>query len=160
MKDSDATTRKAATDVLIALLNSKDEAIVSTADKVTSSLQTSNPRAYKTLQLATKSGKPGASSNGVSRPGTAPFKPTTSSKPNTLGVTKVRPTTAPKTKTSTVPSVPAKSVSTSGTADENSDESVLPSLDESIESLSGLGIPQWGDDADNGGVLAGIQCKI
>jgi hypothetical protein len=160
LKDSDSSTRKAATDVLIALLNSKDEAIIPTVDKVTLSLQVSNPRAFKALHLATKSGKPDASSNGASRPGTAPFKPTTSSKADTLSVTKGRPTTAPKSKTSSVPSVSAKSVSTSGAADEKSDESALPSLDESIESLSALGIPKWGDDADNGGVLAGIQCKI
>ena len=157
LKDSDATTRKAATDVLIALLNNKDKAIVSTVDKVASSLQSSNPRAYKTLQLATKSGKPDASSNGASRPGTAPLKPT-SAQPNKPGVTMTRPTTAPKSKIANVPSAPAKSVSTSGTADENT--FALPSLDESIDSISGLGISQWGDDADNGGVLAGIQCKI
>eukprot|EP00985_Skeletonema_marinoi_P009450 scaffold4392_cov138-Skeletonema_marinoi.AAC.34 len=159
LKDSDATTRKAATDVLITLLNSKDKAIVSTAEKVTSSLQSSNPRAFKTLALATKSGKPDASRNGASRPGTAPLK-ATSSQPNKPGATKVRPTTAPKSKTANVPSVSAKNAPSSGTADEKFDESALPSLDESIDCLSGLGIPQWGDDADDGGVLAGIQCKI
>ena len=159
LKDSYATTRNAATDVLITLLNSKDKAIVSTAEKVTSSLQSSNPRAFKTLALATKSGKPDASRNGASRPGTAPLK-ATSSQPNKPGATKVRPTTAPKSKTANVPSVPAKNAPSSGTADEKFDESSLPSLDESIDCLSGLGIPQWGDDADDGGVLAGIQCKI
>eukprot|EP00986_Skeletonema_menzelii_P017865 scaffold22492_cov138-Skeletonema_menzelii.AAC.26 len=159
LKDSDASTRQAATDVLILLLNSKDKVIVSTAEKITSSLQSSNPRAFKTLVLATKRGKPDASENRVSRPRTAPLK-ATPSQSNKLGVANARPTTAPKSKTANVPSVPAKSAPSSGAADEKFDESALPSLDESVDGLSGLGIPQWGDDADNGGVLAGIKCKI
>ncbi len=160
LKDSDASTRKAATDVVISLLSSKDEVIVSTAEKVTSSLQSSNPRAFKTLALATKRGKPDdTTKKGVSRPGTAPLK-ATSSQSKKPGVANVRPTTAPKSKPTNASSAPAKNAPSSGPADKKFDDTSLPSLDESIDGLSGLGIPRWSDDADNGGVLAGIQCKI
>ena len=151
LKDSDAATRKAATAVVIAILTNKDEAIVSTAERVTSSLQSSNPRAYKTLTLAMKSGKADASNNRSARPVTAPLK----SKSNKDYATKKRPTSAPKSKTA--PTSHAKKIST--TADEITEESNLPSLEESIDRISELGIPHWDDDAENGGVLAGIQCK-
>jgi cytoskeleton-associated protein 5 len=159
LKDSDATTRKAATDVLVALLSSTDDAVVSAANEITSSLQSTNPRAYKTLHLATKSGQPSDSKRGASRPGTAPLK-STSQQSSNPGVGKARPTSAPKSdRAANVKSDPVK-VSATGTVDEKSDESLLPSLEESIAHLSQIGIPQWGDDADNGGVLAGIQCKF
>ena len=35
----------------------------------------------------------------------------------------------------------------------------LPSAEEAIASLAGFGVPNWGADEDDGGVLAGLKCK-
>lgn len=150
LKDSDGATRKAATAVVIELLTSGDEAIASSAERITSSLQTSNPRAYKTLTLATKNGKADASNNGSARPDTAPLK----AKPKNDDSTKRRPTSAPKSK-----SVTTSRANKISTTDETTEESDLLSFEESTGKLCELGIPHWDDDAENGGVLAGIQCK-
>ena len=40
---------------------------------------------------------------------------------------------------------------------ENADENLLPSFDDSVENVSPLDIPKWGEDIDNEGILAGLQ---
>jgi hypothetical protein len=124
LTDSDAATRKAGADVLLALLNSKDEIIVSATKNITSSLQTTNPRALKSLMLATNLGD-------------APSRPRSAA--NNIG--------------------PPRPLSGPCVSAENADENLLPSLEDSVENLSALDIPKWGDDIDNEGILAGIQCE-
>ena len=40
---------------------------------------------------------------------------------------------------------------------ENADKNLLPSFDDSVENVSALDIPKWGDNIDNEGTLAGLQ---
>ena len=43
--------------------------------------------------------------------------------------------------------------------DVNVDDGNLPSAEEAIASLAEFGVPNWGADEDDGGVLAGLKCK-
>ena len=43
--------------------------------------------------------------------------------------------------------------------DVNADDGNLPSVEEAIASLAEFGVPNWGADEDDGGVLAGLKCK-
>jgi hypothetical protein len=149
LTDSDAATRKAGTDVLLALLNSKDEIIVSATKNITSSLQTTNPRALKSLMLATNLG------DAPSRPRSAPNELSTkaaSQKNSSERTNKV-------TKSAANNIGPPRPLSGPCVSAENADENLLPSLEDSVENLSALDIPKWGDDIDNEGILVGIQCE-
>ena len=145
LKDSDASVRKAATEVLLALLSSKDESVVSSTEKITASLETTNPRAYKSLKVA-------------SRPHTAPANTSSTS------TSKQEPTnnaTKPCTKIVGRQSKPQLQSGPGAVSEESEvDDKALPSFEESIEKLSTLSIAKWGDSADNEGILAGIQCEL
>ncbi|KAL3774149.1 hypothetical protein ACHAW5_010603 [Stephanodiscus triporus] len=147
LTDSDADTRKAGADVLLALLNSKDEIIVSATKNITSSLQTTNPRALKSLMLATNLG------DAPSRPRSAPNELSTkaaSQKNSSERSNKV-------TKSADNNIGPPRPISGPCVSADNADENLLPSFEDSVENLSALDIPKWGDDIDNEGILAGIQ---
>ena len=36
----------------------------------------------------------------------------------------------------------------------------MPSFEDSVENLVSLAIPKWGNDIDDEGILAGIQCEL
>jgi len=150
LKDSDATTRKAATDVLLALLSCKDASVVSATEKYTSKLETTNPRAFKSLKLASNGGK----SKTTARPQTAPAstKATSKSELSSKGNVSKRPT---KTAIRASP----KPHPSQGSDDIGGDDKTLPSFEESVEKLSSLSIAKWGDSIDDEGVLAG-KCKL
>ena len=153
LTDSDAATRKAGSDLLLALLNGKDEMIVSATKNITSSLQTTNPRALKSLMLATN-GCDEAPSRPQSAPGKSSSKVASQEKSSerTNKVTTTKSTAdiiGPPRTISSCPGVPA----------ENADEKQLPSYEDSVENLSVLNIPKWGEDLENGGILVGIQCE-
>jgi len=150
LKDSDATTRKAATDALLALLGCKDASVVSATEKYTSKLESTNPRAFKSLKLASNGGK----SKTTARPQTAPASTKASSKSelSSKGNVSKRPT-------KTAIRAPPKPHSGQGSDESGGDDKTLPSFEESVEKLSSLSIAKWGDSIDDEGVLAGIQCK-
>jgi hypothetical protein len=145
LQDSESSTRKAATDLLLHLLKSSDDEIVSVAKESTASLQTSNPRVFKSLQQAINGAPQPTTSKTTSRPTTAPSKAplgkSESSRPKTAGAANIKKTTAQIS------------------SDNVDDSAKLISMEEAIEKLSTLGIPQWSNDIDDDGVLAGIQCK-
>ena len=144
LKDSDASVRKGATDVLLALLLSSKEDIVSVTESVTSSLQKSNPRAYKSLKQATfKGGETGEAKSSAK---------TSTEKGNRVAKQTTTKTTGP-------PKSRPGSVSSSA-SDECGGDDKLPSFEESIERLSSLSIAKWGDSIDDEGILAGIQCEL
>jgi cytoskeleton-associated protein 5 len=153
LNDSDASARKGANDVLVALLTFKDESIVKFSEETTSTLQTTNPRAFKSLQQVMKGPSSSSIANAGPRPATAPNRPPL----RKVESNSSRPATAVAKKSSSAKqqsdSVSSKSASV------EVDDAALPSYDEAVEQLSALGIPQWGDSEDNGGVLACIQCK-
>ena len=150
LADSDAATRKSATDVVLALMKCKDDKIVSATTNMISSLQATNPRAYKTLKIASDGGDKAST-----RPRSAPEM--TSVKASTSQVTErkiksVNP--ADKTVGSSTP------ISSPGGSEDDAGEKSLPSFDDAVQLLSALNIAKWEDDIDNGGVLAGIRCKF
>lgn len=150
LNDPDAATRKAANAVLLTLLGRKEESITKVVTNVTSSLQTTNPRAYKSLKLASTEG-----TSAASRPRTAPAS--TSTKANTKPSSSKTKANKPSTKMDaglSKPSFAPRSV------EESFDEKSLPSLEDAIETLSGLAISKWGDDIEDAGVLAGLQCEF
>lgn len=149
LADSDAATRKAATDVVFALLNCKDDKIVSATTNTISSLQATNPRAYKTLKLASD-----GSNHAPTRPRSAPDMP--SVKPSAQEssehtIESVKP--AGKNAGSLTP------MAGPGISEHDAGENSLPSYDDSVQNLSACNIAKWGDDIDNGGILAGLRCK-
>lgn len=151
LNDSDATTRKAATDVLLALLHREEGPIVKATEEVASSLQTSNPRAYKSLKLASSGGT-------VARPQSAPVRASDKAgESKSIISSKSRPKNANKGAVASAKS--ARPPSAPSTSDESSDEKSLPSFEDAVECLSALTIPKWNEDIDDGGILPGIQCK-
>jgi len=153
LTDSDAATRKAGSDLLLALFNSKDEMIVSATKNITSLLQTTNPRALKSLMLATN-----GCDEAPSRPQSAPGK--SSSKVASQEKTSERTNKVTTTKsTADIIGLPRTISSCPGVPAENADEKQLPSFEDSVENLSVLNIPKWGEDLENGGILVGIQCE-
>ena len=155
LKDSDASVRKAATEVLLALLSSKGESGVSSTEKITASLETTNPRAYKSLKVASTGP---VMKKVASRPHTAPANTSSTS------TSKQEPTnnaTKPCTKIVGRQSKPQLQSGPGAVSEESEvDDKALPSFEESIEKLSTLSIAKWGDSADNEGILAGIQCEL
>lgn len=150
LADSDAATRKAGTDVLLALLNNKEEAIATAAKKaVTSLLQTTNPRALKSLMSSSN-----VSDEAPARPRTAPNS--SSAKSASKGGSS-EPTKQIVTKDS-IKELHRASGHNISTA--IADEGPLPTFDDSVDCLFALGIPKWSDDVDNEGVFAGIQCEF
>ena len=146
LADSDAATRKAGTDVLLALLNNKEEAIATAAKKaVTSQLQTTNSRALKSLMSSSN-----VSDEAPARPRTAPNS--SSAKSASKGGS-----SEPTKQVVTKEKIKDPSQATSGHG--SADVGPLPTFDDSVDHLSALGIPKWDDDVDNEGVLAGIQCE-
>ena len=150
LADSDAATRKAGTDVLLALLNNKEEAIATAAKKaVTSQLQTTNPRALKSLMSSSN-----VSDEAPERPRTAPNS--SSAKSASKGGSS-EPTKQEVTKENI--KVPSRATSGHSISTGSADEGPLPTFDDSVDHLSALGIPKWDDDVDNEGVLAGVLCE-
>ncbi|KAL7540754.1 hypothetical protein ACHAXR_010359, partial [Thalassiosira sp. AJA248-18] len=147
LKDSDASTRKAATDVLLTLLNCEEESVVLATKNVTSALQSTNPRAYKSLQLASNGDK-----KTVIRPQSAPAKaPSKASKREPSSSNRTTKEANRTVKSAGAPKLP------SAPNQESSNETLLPSFEDAVENLSALTIAKWGHDIDDGGILAGIQ---
>jgi hypothetical protein len=153
LADSDAACRKAGADVLLALLNSKDEMIVSATKNITSSLQTTNPRALKSLMLATN-----GDDEAPSRPHSAPDKSSAISASQENSSERTNKVTTTKS-TANIVGPPQNLFSGPGVPAENANEKLLPSFEDSVDDLSALNIPKWGEDLDNGGILVGIQCE-
>ena len=149
LTDSDAATRKAGADVLRTLLNSKDDFIVSVAKKITSSLQATNPRALKSLVFPTNNGIDQAQS----RPRSAPDKSFTRATGQEKSSERSNKVTKP------AGNMPRPFPSGPGVPAEIADDMILPSFEDSVGNINALNIPKWGDDIDNGGILAGIQCE-
>jgi cytoskeleton-associated protein 5 len=150
LADSDVATRKASTDVLLALVNNNDEAIATAAKKTVSSLlQTTNPRALKSLMSSSN-----ISEETTARPRNAPNSLSTklASKEGTSEPSK-QVVAKEKIKD------PSRATSGHSISTASADEGPLPTFDDSVDYLSALCIPKWDDDVDNEGVLAGIQCE-
>jgi len=155
LEDSDAGVRKAAMGVLQNLQGIEDEELSHTISDIIDGLRKTNPRAHKTLSRTLKS----PATSGVSKP--TPSK----AAPPPKNPAKQQPdssvTQTPQLRTTAQSHAEAKKESTTRMApavanEDNSDE---PTLDDSIEYLSRLDIPKFGEDVDNDGVLAGLKCK-
>jgi hypothetical protein len=150
LADSDAATRKAATDVVLALLKCEDGKIVSATTNMIASLQATNPRAYKLLKVAIEGGD-----KAPTRPRSAPE------------MTSVHASTQVNSSERKINSVDqagktvglSTPISGPEVSEDDASEKSLPSFDDSVQILSALNIAKWGDNIDNGGVLAGIRCK-
>ena len=161
LNDSDASTRKAANGVLVALLSSEDSQVVDATKGVTeSSLKTSNPRAYKSLQFASGSTNGGMSSNpsSRSRSGARPeTAPAATSKAANSASHRAKPTTVSNRQRS----VAKNKTENSPDRSDDSDESALPAFVDAVACLSALSMPHWDDEADEDGntelgILRGI----
>jgi len=147
LSDSDASVRKAAMDVFYCLQQLSDENIVDVVRKEIDSLETSNPRAYKTLA---KSGGPKAAATT-----NAPLKSRTPSR--SRAAAPVKKTTAaatvdPSTKTSMTNAVAVKKSPAS-------DDVSIPHLEEALVHVSSLRIPQWDAPDEEGGIFEGLKCR-
>jgi len=159
LNDSDASTRKAANGVLVALLSSNDSQVVEATKGVTeSSLKTSNPRAYKSLQLASGSANGISSPSSRSRPGARPkTAPAPTSKPDNSASHRAKPIAVSNRQRS----VTKNKTENSSDLSDDSNESTLPAFDDAVSCLSALRMPNWDDEADedgntNLGILRGI----
>ena len=153
LDDSDANVRKAALNVLKIFQEVDDPTIGHAVEQIIEGIQSSNPRAYKAL------------SGGAKKP--APASPTKSA-PTSVNNQKSRgvPASQPK-KASTPPNkAPRKEVATNrsvstgttvGAASRAADEA--PQIDEAVAWCASLSIPKWCDSDEDGGILAGVECK-
>lgn len=160
-KDSDATVRKEATDILKVLIRHDDSTISSSALRLTKELESSNPRLYKTLQSNTGGDYPDSnkkdngtvvkakrsSSQGRRRPSNLPKGPKKS-------VIKVR---SASVKRASGPKASKQQQSNKATdfvipADEDTID-----LEEASAYLSTLNIPKWSDEEDEGGIVLGLK---
>jgi cytoskeleton-associated protein 5 len=163
LDDSDAKVRKAALDVLKSLQAIDDPELAGAVGPIIEGLQSSNPRAYKSLSTgakkpaaASKAGRPpaaakagpGKSSAGPPEPKKEPSRiaaAATSRPARPAAATPMRSAATPLSKAAAVPS---QSDSGSG---------VAPSLDEAVARCESLDIPQWRATDEDGGILAGLE---
>jgi hypothetical protein len=160
LDDSDAKVRKAALDVLKSLQAIVDPELAGAVGPIIAGLETSNPRAYKTLSTgakkpvaAPKAGRPPAAAK--AGPGKSSADPQEPKKElsRSAAAAPSRPAAATPMRSATTPSskaaaVPRQSASGSG---------VAPSLDEAMARCESLDIPQWGAADEDGGILAGLE---
>jgi len=149
LNDPDASTRKSATELLVALLGCKNEDVVLATKTITASLEASNSRAFKALLMASKPCAPASIESSPIISGTGQ---------NHKGVNeRENPTRNSKTKVKAVTLLRSSEPTKNATPVGLDSEAQLPSLEDSIEYISAIGIPQWSDDVDDGGILAGLK---
>ena len=170
LDDSDASVRKVALSVLESLLrpsNEADKSIVSNVQKVVEQLQSSNPRAYKTLTVATTVIEANAcapSNTGKSTPAEAHVEKTTVQAPPPARIRSAAPTKrppSPATAKIEVRSIPPTDIAALTAARSSSEVgSTMPHLEEALIHITSLGIPLWDASEDDGGILSGLKGKL
>jgi cytoskeleton-associated protein 5 len=170
LEDSDASVRKAATETLRCLLSVEDAAITDAVSPIIESLQSKNSRAYKSLVGGGGAGqrrggpsgtasvpKSRASGSRQTQPGPAKSSPQAGRK-----VSRPSPIeqTATKQAASRTRPVPSSSRGTSAPESVVEDSSDAPSLDEAISVVASVHVPSWDSPEDDGGVFAGLKCKL
>ena len=158
LNDSDASVRKEALNTLKLLQAVEDADIGACVMEIIKGLKTANPRAYKSLAAGTKTSAPSkaaaaaspAKSKGLA---SAPPKATAPARPvSTRDSAPVRKTQAPAVQpTRAKPSNPFPVVT--------ADSGDAPSLDEAIDRCASLNMPLWEAADEDGGILAGLECK-
>jgi cytoskeleton-associated protein 5 len=166
LKDSDAGVRNEAISVLASLVQHNDQTISDISHRIVKDLETSNPRAYKTItRIISESGQ--TSNDGPS--GTLP-KPSQNRSARAARVNRI-----PKGPSSPQKTLPKKRGHTPSPGNRISagklppkieliadfevedDAENLPVLDDAIAFLSGLNIENWDAPEDEGGVLLGLK---
>ena len=148
VKDSDPATRKVATEILRLLLYCEAITDKSKIFPVLEELKTSDVRVYKSLIAG------GDAPKGKILSHQSQDSPSFKKKPMVLS-TKVasspsnKPVSEKHRASQTVLSRPI----------DGSDHSIAK-LESSLALLSQLSIPNWNDDEENGGVYAGLKCKL
>ena len=156
LDDSDAAVRKAAINVLKKLQQVDDPVIGNAVERIIEDIESSNPRAYKALSGGAKKPAPGSpkkpasnlgAGNDKKRAGVAASPPKKESTPPSKPLRKEAATNRPLQMRS------AADLSTTSGLDE------APPIDEAVAWCATLSIPKWDDPDDNGGILAGLECK-
>lgn len=147
LADSDATVRKAAIEALMGLQKLENVKIISKVRTIVDSLETSNPRAYKTLTREPPR-----------------QKTSTRSQPSSLS----KPARSPTAKGSAAPLPSSGGRGKTNVATQNSAspekkeprDNSIPSFEDALSSVASLQIPQWDAPDDDGGILEGLECKF
>ena len=166
LKDSDSGVRNEAISVLVSLLQHNDNTISDVSHTITRDLETSNPRAYKTIKSkvsengqASSDGPNGAfHKSSQTIPGRATRVnriPKGPSSPRKTLTKKGGHKSSPVRK-QTVGKASSKMELVADFHIEDDTEN-LPSLNEAIAFLSGLGIENWDAPEDENGVLLGLK---
>lgn len=150
--DSDAAVRKAALNVLIELKKVDDLDSKHAVQAIIDGLEKSNPRAYN--QLGNISAPP--TSIGIPRPSKA-ISPAKSTR-TTNNVVAALPEPRSDRATKALPTVAPKKAGSGASLPSSASPSDVPA-EEATEYVAALGISQWDSDVDDGGVLAGLECK-
>ena len=180
--DSDSNVRKEANSLLSQLMNYGTDDIKNIAINSVTSLERSNPRLFKLLMMQSSSttstnsspsktltDKPRSQSRGPQRdePSSVSTNRTNakgfsssgkrrSNLPDGFSSRSNAPSTVPN-KTITRPSIPSGAVSDSRRIFEvKVNDQNIPNPSDAIEYLSSISIPNWDEDEENDGVLAGL----
>ena len=175
LADTNASVRKAATEALKVCLKVDDESLATVAEEVVDELQSSNPRAYKTLSAAkssikkkktdaveTKNAAPADTNHSAKESASAP-----ASKGRPVGRGKGQAASATKpsgSSTGNSSSAATKPTDGSGGAPVISgpvgkSEVGAMSYDDAYEQLEAMGVPNWDLSEDDGGVAECIKCE-
>lgn len=169
LNDSDATVRKAALELLRSLQSVELPNVNETIANIVEDLKISNPRVFKLVggnSSVTESSRPTQSGTSSHAPAVANPSGTTASKTlptrsearakvSTAAMTGSKPVAAEASKPVSQPS-PIEDLSASARTSRSDD---IPSLEDALARLSDLRLPSWDETEDNGGILAGLQCK-
>ena len=166
LDDTDASVRKISLELLQLLLANDNAKILEKVKKVVKTLESKNARAFKSLSKHFNQKGDSEQSLRASTP-KASVKSTSMKASSTDSTSTDRPSLTgsyqrKQTEKKTVSSSAPKNLSPSQNNHEPLKDDVdneTPSLDDAINALSLLSIPAWDLPEDDGGVLAGLQCK-
>jgi hypothetical protein len=157
--DSDAAVRKASMSIIEVLVRNDIEEIAEKASSLVASLQSSNPRAFKSLSKV-------LDSNGLVKQTDIPSSrmattnPTSpSKKPSSDRTALDAPNTIRTLHNSTVatgPSNPSSSLAPRNDKKDGTDRHI-PRFEDALLHITGLGIPLWDASEDDGGILVGLR---
>jgi hypothetical protein len=150
VKDSDPAIRKVATEILRLLLNCEAITDKSKIYPVLEELKTNDVRVYKSLVAEGDAPK----GKRIVNSHQSQDSPSTTKKPMVLS-----DTVASSPSHKLVSDKHRVSQTTLSHPIDGSDHSIAK-LESSLALLSQLSIPNWNDDEENGGVYAGLKCKL
>jgi cytoskeleton-associated protein 5 len=162
--DGDANVRKAALNALKALQNLEDPHVCTVVDAIIEELKDTHPRVYKSLGGGAKKAAP-SSMSASAPPAKTKHEETAKSAARSSESRKPGRPAAPKaTPAPRAPPVPkhaneprSRPAAPSQSAETESGH--VPDLDEATSRCASLGIPLWEAADEDGGIVAGLECK-